>query len=139
MGIGFGRANDAASDGIWLEKAKNLDVVTICFGVNDLGRGYSVAEIENNLLKIIKNLQKNNVKTILFTIPPFDYNEEIKNKWSKINCYILDELSKITDVYDVAKIWGNESPNNHIAKYGGHPDENGCLIMARDFLRKFNL
>ncbi|MBQ7353498.1 MAG: SGNH/GDSL hydrolase family protein [Clostridia bacterium] len=139
LGIGYGRANDVAFDGIWLEKAKNLDLVTICFGVNDLGRGYTASEIENNLLKVVKILQKNNVKTILFTIPPFDYNEETKKKWNEINNYILTELSKITEVYDVAKIWGQDFPNNHLAKYGGHPDENGCMIMAKDFLNKYNL
>lgn len=139
LGIGFGRANDLATDGIWLSKAKTLDLVTVCYGVNDLGRGYTVEQIENNLYKIIKILQENNVKTILFTIPPFDYNEETTEKWKKINSYILNELSKITDVYDVVKIWGQDMPNENMAKYGGHPDETGCLEMAKDFLSKYQL
>ena len=139
LGIGYGRADDAASDGSWLNKAKQLDIATICFGVNDLGRGYTTEEIKNNLLKIVQILQENNVKTILFTIPPFDYDERTTKKWKEINSYILNDLSKITDVYDVAKIWGLDEPNENRAKYGGHPDETGCKVMAEDFLSKFEL
>lgn len=139
LGIGFGRANDAATDGEWLYKAKQLDLATICYGVNDLGRGYTTDEIKNNLLKIVKILNENNVKTILFTVPPFDYDPDTTKRWKDINSYILNELSKITDVYDVAKIWGKDHPNENMAKYGGHPNEIGCRVMAEDFLSKFSL
>ena len=139
IGIGFARANDAASDGAWLNKAKQMDVVTICLGVNDLGRGYTEKEITNNLEKIVRILQENKVRTILFTVPPFDYDKETKTKWSSINTYILNELSKITEVYDVAKIWGDKAPNEERAIYGGHPNAEGCLVMAKDFVSKINL
>ena len=139
LGIGFARANDAASDGVWLDKAKKMDIVTICLGVNDLGRGYTEDEIKSNLEKIIKVLQSNNVRTILFTIPPFDYGAENNKKWRSINSFILNEMSKITETYDVVPIWGKESPNEHIAKYGGHPNEEGCLKLAKDFVSKIEL
>ncbi len=139
LGIGFARAADAASDGAWLNKAKEMDAVTICLGVNDLGRGYTEDEIKNNLKKIVEILQKNNVRTILFTIPPFDYVEETNKKWRRINSYILDELSIISEVYDVVPIWGQSAPNEHMAKYGGHPNEEGCLELAKDFVAKIKL
>ena len=65
--------------------------------------------------------------------------ETIKAKWMEINNYIMNELSKITEVYDVVPVWGDESPNEQRAIYGGHPNEEGCLKLARDFLEKFTL
>lgn len=139
LGIGFGRAADCASNGAWLNKAKEMDVVTICFGVNDLGRGYSETEIKCNLETIVRILQDNKVRTILFTIPPFDYEPSVKVKWLNINNYILNELSKITEVYDVAKIWGDSSPYEERAIYGGHPNREGSKAMVVDFLKKIKL
>ena len=139
LGIGFGRAADASSNGIWLEKAKKMDVVTICFGVNDIGRGYSSTEIKCNLESIVRILQDNKVRTILFTVPPFDYDEKNKEKWQIVNSYILNEMSKITEVYDVAKIWGDKAPNEERAIYGGHPNAQGSLIMAEDFVKNIKL
>lgn len=139
LGIGFARANDAASDGNWLRKAKEMDVVTICLGVNDMGRGYTAEQIISNLTKIAEILQENKVRTILFTVPPFDYNEENNIKWRKVNTYIMNELSKITEVYDVVKIWGQDAPNEHMARYGGHPNAEGCMQLALDFVKKIDL
>ncbi len=42
LGIGYGRANDAASDGAWLYKAKQNDIVFVCYGVNDIIQGEDV-------------------------------------------------------------------------------------------------
>lgn len=139
LGIGFGRAADAATNGAWLNKAKQMDVVTICFGVNDLGRGYTTEQIKMNLKKIVEILQNNGTRTILFTIPPFDYDESTTGKWKEINQYILSELSEITEVYDVVPIWGKEPPFENQAKYGGHPDAEGCKELALDFIKKIHL
>jgi len=139
LGIGFARAADAASNGAWLAKAKEMDVVTICLGVNDMGRGYSATEICCALETIVRILQDNKVRTILFTVPPFDYNEDEKEKWKKINAYILNDLSKITQTYDVVPVWGDKEPNEQRAIYGGHPNSEGCLALARDFVSKITL
>lgn len=139
LGIGFGRAADAASNGAWLNKAKKMDVVTICYGVNDLGRGYTNDEIKSNLKRIVEILQSNETRTILFTIPPFDYDEATTKRWKEINDYILNELSQITEVYDVVPIWGMDSPNENRARYGGHPNKEGCLALANDFIKRIQL
>ena len=139
IGIGFARAADAASNGAWLAKAKQMDVVTVCLGVNDMGRGYSATEIKCNIETIVRILQDNKVRTILFTVPPFDYNEENKAKWLEINNYILKDLSKITEVYDVVPIWGDKTPNEQHAIYGGHPNAEGCIALATDFINKIQL
>lgn len=138
LGIGFARAADAASNGSWLAKAKNLDVVTICLGVNDMGR-YSAAEIKCNVETVVRILQDNKVRTILFTVPPFDYQGENLEKWKNVNSYILNTLSKITEVYDVVPVWGDEAPNEQHAIYGGHPNAEGSLKLAQDFVQKVKL
>ena len=139
IGIGFARAADAASNGAWLSKAKEMDVVTICLGVNDLGSGYSATEIICSLETIVRILQDNKVRTVLFTIPPFDYQGENIEKWKKINSYILNDMSKITEVYDVVPVWGDKAPNEQKAIYGGHPNAQGCLALATDFVDKIKL
>ena len=138
IGIGFARAADAASNGAWLAKAKEMDAVTICLGVNDMGR-YSATEIKCNIESIVRILQDNKVRTILFTVPPFDYQGENLEKWRNINAYILNELSKITEVYDVVPVWGDKAPNEQRAIYGGHPNDEGCLKLALDFVEKVKL
>ena len=139
LGIGFARAADAASNGAWLSKAKEMDVVTICLGVNDMGRGYSATEICCALETVVRILQDNKVKTILFTVPPFDYQGDSLEKWKKVNSYILKNLSKITEIYDVVPVWGDEAPNEQHAIYGGHPNAEGSLKLATDFIGKINL
>ena len=139
IGIGFGRAYDGATCGSWLNKAKQLDTVTVCFGVNDLGRGYSEEEIKNNLYTIVSELKNAGKRVILFTIPPFDYDEIKEKMWRNINNHIKNELSKLVEVYDVVPIWGKSAPFEHIAKYGGHPNEEGSKLLALDFTSKFDL
>ena len=72
-------------------------------------------------------------------MPPFDYQGENLEKWKEINSYILNELSKITQVYDVVPIWGDEAPNEQHAIYGGHPNAVGSLKLATDFVSKIQL
>ena len=136
LGIGFGRANDIATDGIWLSRAKHLDIVTFCAGVNDLNRGFTAEKIKENITKIVNILTKNNVKVIVFTVPPFNYDEDRRAKWNDVNDYIMNTLSKSVDVFDLVPIWGEDAPNEHIARFGGHPNADGCLALAKEFVKR---
>ncbi len=136
LGIGFGRADDIASDGIWLQRAKGLDIVTLCAGVNDICQGYTAEKIKENLTKIVNILTKNGVRVILFTVPPFDYNEERREKWNDVNNYINNTLSKTVEVFDTVSIWGQDAPNEHCARYGGHPNSEGSLALAKEFIKR---
>ncbi len=139
IGIGFGRAHDAASCGSWLEKAKKLDTVTICFGVNDICQGFSEDSVKKCLYTIVTELKDAGVRVILFTVPPFDYNPEREQIWRNVNSYIKNELSKIVETYDTVSVWGDKAPNEHKAIYGGHPNEEGSTLLAKDFVSKINL
>ena len=139
IGIGFGRAHDAASKGSWLEKAKSLDTVTVCLGVNDICQGFSEDSIKKCLYTIVTELKDAGVRVILFTVPPFDYNPERKQIWKIVNNYITTELSKLVEIYDTVSVWGDKAPNEHIAIYGGHPNEEGSALLAKDFVSKIDL
>lgn len=130
LGIGYGRANDAASDGAWLYKAKQNDTVFVCYGVNDILRGQSEDQIKNDLEYIVDTLKAVGTKVILQTIPPFDYTGENIKKWERLNSFIKTELCRKVDaVFDNTNILGKEECLS-AAEFGGHPDERGCAIWA---------
>lgn len=136
IGIGYGRANDAASDGAWLYKAKQNDIVFVCYGVNDILQGQSEEQIKADLTHIADVLKRAGKKVIVQTIPPFDYKGENIEKWKRLNLYILSELrEKVDFVFDNTKILGKkENPSD--AVYGGHPNEEGCKMWADALLTK---
>lgn len=133
LGLGFGRAADAASDGIWMEKAKTNDICLVCFGVNDLCR-YSAEEIKNNLRLTVEKLKEAKVKVLLQTVPPFDYSGEVAENWRNVNQYITRVLSeKVDTVFQLTEFLSDD--NSPIAKFGGHPNEEGCAIWAENLYR----
>lgn len=129
LGIGYGRANDAATLGAWAFKAKQNDVIIICFGVNDIFRirdsKTTCADIER-LVDFFKALGK---KVILQTVPPFGYRGEDLTRWNEINDYLCSTLSKKADLFfDVRPVLSGEKPQD--AKYGGHPNAEGSKLWA---------
>lgn len=128
LGIGYARASDFASDGAWSYKARQNDVVFVCYGVNDILMGHTEEEIRKDLSTIVCNLKKQGKKIILQTIPPFEYGEEGARKWLSLNSFIKNELSKeVCFVFDNSDILSlnNETPWKH--KYGAHPNAEGCI------------
>lgn len=136
LGIGYGRADDIATDGIWLSRAKNLDLVTVCIGVNDICQGFKTDKIKKNIKKIVEILQENDTKVILFTVPPFDWDEERTKKWKEVNEFIYEKLANKVEIFDTVSIWGNEPPFENLSRYGGHPNKEGCLALAKAFVEK---
>ncbi len=131
LGLGFGRAEDAASNGAWLFKAKQNDIIIVCYGVNDILMGYTEDEIKHSLNVIVNKLKDNGRKVIIQTIPPFNYEGEKIDMWKHLNNYIKDEISKKTEfVFDCTKLLGKSDMAPHIAQYGGHPNANGCKIWG---------
>lgn len=136
LGIGYGRANDAASDGAWLYKAKQNDIIFICYGVNDILKGQPEEQIKADLTHIVDVLKKEGKKVIIQTIPPFNYQGEDIEKWNRINLYILTELKDRVDfVFDNTKVLGKREKLSD-AIYGGHPNEEGCKLWAEALFEK---
>lgn len=131
LGIGFGRAHDAASNGFWLSKAKQNDIVFVCFGVNDMFQIGSEEQIKNDLDYIVTELKKNGSKVIIQTLPPFHYSGNLITVWQNINEFIKTELSLKADfVFDNVPILGKSESEPYATVYGGHPDSVGCALWA---------
>ena len=136
LGIGYGRASDAASDGAWLYKAKQNDVVFVCYGVNDIIQGEPEEQIKHDLRFIVEVLKNEGKTVILQTIPPFNYNEQKRVIWERLNEYIKTELKlKVDFLFDNTGILGEENAP-HIAKFGGHPNAEGSEIWANAFFEE---
>lgn len=139
LGLGYGRASDAASDGAWLYKAKQNDLVFVCFGVNDILWDATEEEIKQALDSIVSILNSSGIKIVLQTIPPFNYTGDNINKWNNLNLYIKNVLSdKVYMVFDIASLLGQDEVNSHLARYGGHPDEKGNRIWAQELYSELN-
>lgn len=131
LGIGYSRAADAAADGVWLERAKQNDIITVCFGVNDIFDEGSAEQICANLLKITSLLQRAGLKVLIQTVPPFEYEGVHLEKWLKVNSFIRTELSQRADGFlDAAEFLGDGGGNSPVPVYGCHPDNNGNTVWA---------
>ena len=130
IGLGFGRASDAASDGSWAFKAKQNDIVTVCFGVNDIFKtGKSPA---NELEKIVDILKKSGVKVVIQTVPPFDYDEIHKKIWNETNDYIKNVLRFRADGFlDVTEFLSESAERPEKARFGGHPNAEGNAVWGK--------
>ena len=131
LGIGFGRASDAASLGAWFYKAKQADLAVVCFGVNDLLQTGNAIQIKRNLSEIVDALNAVGVKIVLQTVPPFNYGGELIEKWKDVNEYIQIMLAPYVEaVFDTVPVLGKSAKEPHIARFGGHPDAGGCRRWA---------
>lgn len=140
VGLGYGRAADAATDKVWLKLAKTGDIASVCFGVNDILQLSNEKKLKEDLTTIVESLKKAGCTVSIFTVPPFDFEDEQKTIWQNTNKYIREELSKKADIFfDIAAVLGDKPPFENKAPYGGHPDKNGCKIAANAFLKEITL
>lgn len=131
LGIGFARTGDGASDGAWLYKAKNNDVVFVCLGVNDILQGVCAEQIEQNLETIVAVLKNAGKRVVLQTIPPFNYSAEDIDKWKRVNTYIQTVLKEKADIiFDNVPLLRENEGNSHVAAFGGHPNAQGCAVWG---------
>ena len=131
LGLGYARASDASTDGIWLYRAKQNDIVTVCFGVNDILQGHDVNTIKSDLEKTVRSLKTAGVTVILQTVPPFDYDKDNELKWRKVNSFIKNELSETADeIFDTVPILSADGKDSPASRFGSHPDENGHRLWA---------
>ncbi len=130
LGIGYARASDAATDNAWFYKAKNCDVAFVCMGVNDILQGHTAEQVKNDLTYVVETFKQLGKTVVLQTLPPFDYQGIIRERWLEINQFIKTELKEKVDLmFDVVPILG-KSDEPWMCIYEGHPNEEGCRIWA---------
>lgn len=131
MGLGYARGSDAATDGIWLYKAKQNDLVSVCFGVNDILQGHSADEVKKALETIVDKLKEAGVKVLLQTVPPFDYDEKNTKTWREINRFLKTELCKKADAFfDTSSVLSADGVDTPRSKYGSHPNDEGHEVWG---------
>lgn len=130
LGIGYARANDLASCGAWMYKLRHNDLCVLCAGVNDLFHRTGT-EIRKDLQRIVRYLHGAGCAVVVQTVPPFDYTEEKRAYWQEVNQFIRTELSQEAEmVFDAAAILAADEEHPWNARYGGHPNEEGCRIWG---------
>ncbi len=131
LGLGYGRADDAATDSAWLYKAKQNDLVVVCYGVNDIYKGYTAEQIKTNLTVIVDKLHEAGCEVVLQSVPPFDYHDEYTDIWYEVNRYVREELSEKAELFfDCAKYLQKSEEEPYLAPFGGHPNAEGCKIWG---------
>ena len=142
LGLGYARADDAVNSPSWIEKAKQNDVVIICFGVNDINSGSynlglrSADQVLNDISKLAKACADAGCEIIIFSTPPYTYSKSDKIKtWASLT-QKLENLaeSKGYKFFDFAACLGT-SDDMSIPAYGGHPNAAGCKVVAEAFMK----
>lgn len=144
-GLGWSRTSDASSNGDWLERTSEADVVLVAFGTNDIVSGEyggdgsnTAAEIDAYLRTILDKLKDSNCSVIVFNAPPEDYREDMEairteyNEMLKATCeeygvFLFDFASHLSDESNPAK-----------ALYGGHPNGEGGQIVSDAFIEEYS-
>lgn len=124
LGIGFARSGDAASNGAWLRKAYENDVIVLCLGVNDLLRGFTAEDVCENLRRTVKMLRSRGIRVFVQTVPPFEGLGEARER---VNEYIKTSLV-CEGVFDN----GFTASADGAPLYGGHPNDEGCALWAKN-------
>jgi len=134
LGLGYARADDAASDGIWLRKAKENHVVFLCFGINDIIQGFAAEEVKRNLQTIVEKLAEAGVRVIVQTAPPFDFEGERLERWAEVNRFIKEDLKGAERIFDCVPYLAKSEAEPHLQKYGKHPNGEGCRLWGEALL-----
>lgn len=145
LGLGYSRASDCAMNGNWLKRACHADIVTVAFGTNDMQAGqYGVGApnaapaIDAWCKSIVTALQKAGCKVILFNAPPFDLaplNEGIRTELNQLLPMTAQETG--AEFFDWAAFLTDSSAAGK-SLYGGHPNAEGCRLIADRFLTQFD-
>lgn len=142
LGLGYARAEDAAYSASWLYKAKQCDVVGICFGVNDINSGAyqrpyprTAAEITADVAAIAAELAEAGVRVIIFATPPYTYSTAEKVEIWRQTTRSLQSMAadRGYDFFDFATPLGTKNDPSTPA-YGGHPNAEGCRVVAEAFI-----
>lgn len=141
IGLGYAQIKDAASDGAWLARTKNADVVNICLGVNDILHGEGDADIcierLRSIIAAIKAAPKA-PRVVIFTVPPFDYEGDYITNWRMINAAIKAPGHLGADaMFDMASVLSIGGEREYMSKYGPHPDGVGGAAVAHEYVENF--
>ena len=86
--------------------------------------------IKKNLQTIVDKLHNSGTRVIIQTVPPFNYAEKYRAIWREVNRFIKYELKNAEFVFDCVTYLAQSKDESHKAKYGGHPNRDGCRVWG---------
>ena len=118
----------------WLIEKRNIDIVILCLGANDMLRGIKPNLVKQNLNSILEILRKNNVNVLLAGMLSQDtYGKEYKNNFDKI----YPELAKKFKVSFLPFLLDGVALNpDYNLQDGKHPNSKGIKIISKNLEKK---
>ena len=131
-------SGDTTSSGLnrlkWLLEKKNIDIVVLCLGANDMLRGIKPSLIKQNLNKILEILQERNITIILAGMLSQEaFGNEYKNKFDSI----YPELAKKFQIYYLPFLLEGVALKAELnLSDGKHPNQEGIKIISKNLEEK---
>ena len=131
-------SGDTTSSGLnrlkWLLEKKNIDIVVLCLGANDMLRGIKPSLIKQNLNKILEILQERNITIILAGMLSQEaFGNEYKNKFDSI----YPELAKKFQIYYLPFLLEGVALKAELnLSDGKHPNQEGIKIISKNLEKK---
>ncbi|MBQ4350673.1 MAG: hypothetical protein II768_05400, partial [Clostridia bacterium] len=86
---------------------------------------------------VVRALKAAGCRVILFTVPPFDFTGIARDRWYAVNRAVRESIAKDADaLFDFAAVLGKPAPDEHLSVYGGHPNAEGCAVLAEAYLKE---
>ena len=131
-------SGDTTSGGLnrlnWLLQNKNIDIVVLCLGANDMLRGIKPFIIEQNLNKMLKILQKKNISVLLAgMLSQQSLGDEYKKQFDNI----YPELAKKFQIPFLPFLLDGVALNPDLnLNDGKHPNPKGIKIISKNLEKK---
>ncbi len=131
-------SGDTTSGGLnrleWLLEKREIDIVILCLGANDMLRGIKPSLIKQNLNKIIEILKKRNVTILLAgMLSQETLGNEYKNKFDSI----YPELAKKFQISFLPFLLDGVALNAELnLNDGKHPNQKGIKIISKNLEKK---
>ena len=131
-------SGDPTSGGLnrlkWLLEKKNIDIVILCLGANDMLRGIKPSLIKQNLNKIVEILQERKITILLAGMLSQEaLGTEYKSKFDRI----YPELAKKFEISFLPFLLDGVALNPELnLNDGKHPNQKGIKIISKNLENK---
>ena len=131
-------SGDTTSGGLnrlnWLLEQRDIDILILCLGANDMLRGIKPSLIKKNLNKILEILQKKGITILLAGMLS---QETLGNEYKKEFDKIYPELAKKFQVSFLPFLLDGIALNAELnLNDGKHPNHKGIKIMSKNLEKK---
>ena len=131
-------SGDTTSGGLnrlkWLIEKRDIDIIILCLGANDMLRGIKPSLIKQNLNKILEILQERNITILLAgMLSQETLGNEYKNKFDRI----YPELAKKFQLPFLPFLLDGVALNAELnLNDGKHPNQKGIKIISKNLEKK---